>query len=228
MDVVALIAQEFQQVMVYWGDADGYRAETVFQAPNPDWGFTGLEVTDFTGDGLPDLIVTNGDNLDLTFAKPYHGVGMLENLGSGRFEYRHLTSMYGAHKAVAVDPTGDGRLSLFVSAYLPPTVTPGVPDPQEAVVWLERLGPTSLVRRVLKSDGAHHMTMAAGDATGDGRPDFAVGWMDLGIVDPRQAHTGEPLTSLVTLWRNLGAQGSSPAPADEDVIDWRAAGAPGS
>ncbi len=72
------------------------------------------------------------------------------------------------------------------------------------------------------------MTLAAGDATGDGRPDFAVGWMDLGIVDPQQAHTGDPLTSLVTLWQNLGAQDSSAAPDNDAVIDWRAARIPGS
>jgi FG-GAP-like repeat len=222
LDVVALIAQEFQQVMVYWGEDGGYRPETVYQAPNPDWGYTGLEVADFTGNGYPDLIVTNGDNLDLTVAKPFHGVGLLENLGDGRFEYRHITSMYGAHRAVPVDLSGDGLPGLLVSAWLPPTVVERAPAPREALIWLERVGPTQLVRRVLKSDGVDHMTMAVGDATGDGRPDIALGSMDLGVVDPAQAHRGPPLTSWVTLWRNLGATRPSPRPGDAQVIDWRA------
>ena len=222
LDVVALIAQEFQQVMVYWAGEDGYRPESVWQAPNPDWGFTGLEVADFTGNGLPDLIVTNGDNLDLTVAKPYHGVAMLENLGAGRFAYRHITAMYGAHRAVPVDLTGDGRLGLLVSAYLPPSVTARAPTPLEALVWLERVGPSQMVRRVLKSDGVDHMTVAVGDATGDGRPDLALGFMDLGVVDPAQAHQGAPLESWVTLWRNLGAGGSPTRAAEAEVIDWRA------
>jgi hypothetical protein len=219
-DIVALMAQEFQQVMVYWATEDGYRPETVWQAPNPDWGFTGLEVVDFTGSGLPDLIVANGDNLDLTVAKPYHGVGLVENLGEGRFEYHHLTALYGAHKPVAVDLSGGG-LGLVVSAYLPPSVTSRAPEPAEAVVWLERVGPTRLVRRVLKSEGVHHMALAAGDATGDGRPDLAIGFMDLGVVDPGQAHQGAPLTSFVTLWRNLGAQAFTDQPREGEVIDWR-------
>jgi hypothetical protein len=222
LDVVALIAQEFQQVMVYWAGEDGYRPEIVWQAPNPDWGFTGLEVADFTGTGLADLIVTNGDNLDLTVAKPYHGVAMLENLGEGRFEYRHLTAMYGAHRAVPVDLTGDGRLGLLVSAYLPPSVSARAPAPLEALVWLERVGPSQLLRRVLESDGVDHMTVAVGDATGDGRPDLALGLMDLGVVDPAQAHRGTPLESWVTLWRNLGAGGPPTRAAEVPVIDWRA------
>ncbi len=221
LDVVALIAQEFQQVMVYWREEDGFRSEMLYQAPNPDWGFTGLEVVDFSGNGFPDLIVTNGDNLDLTVAKPYHGVAMLENLGEGAFEYRHLTSMYGAHRAAPVDLTGDGRLGLVVSAYLPPSVSSRAPAPAEALLWLERVGPTQLVRRVLESEGVHHMAMAVGEATGDGRSDLAVGFMDLGVVDPRQAHRGEPLSSFVTLWRNLGMRGPATRTEDVEVIDWR-------
>ena len=206
---------------MYWGSEEGFRAEVAYQAPNPDWGYTGLEVTDLTGDGLPDLIVTNGDNLDLTVAKPYHGVAMLENLGEGRFAYRHLTALYGAHKAVAVDLAGTGRTGIVVSAYLPPSVSARTPEPTEAVVWLERVGPTRLVRRVLKSEGVDHMTLAVGDATGDGRPDLALGFMDLGVVDPGQAHQGEPLASYVTLWRNLGPGGPVAPPEEAAVIDWR-------
>ncbi len=219
LDVVALISQEFQQIMVYWGSDDGFRSEVLFQAPNPDWGFTGMDVTDFTGNGLPDVIVTNGDNLDLTAAKPYHGVGLLENLGNGRFEYHHLTAMYGAHKAVAVDLTGSGRPGLVVAAYLPPFVAERAPPPLESLIWLDRVGPTQLVRRVLKHDGVDHMTLAAGDATGDGRPDLALGFMDLGVVDPAQANRGPPLTDWVSLWRHQGAAASQQDAAP--VIDWR-------
>jgi hypothetical protein len=220
LDVAALVAQEFQQVMVYWGSESGFRSQVVYQAPNPDWGYTGLEVTDFTGDGLPDLVVTNGDNLDLTVAKPYHGVAMLENLGDGAFGYRHLTSLYGAHRAVPVDLDGDGRTGLVVGAYLPPSVASRAPPPSEAVIWLERAGPTRLIRRVLKPGGAHHMTLAAGDATGDGRPDLALGLMDLGVVDPGQAHQGEPLSSHVSLWTNQGASEASAVAGEAAVIDW--------
>lgn len=223
LDVAAVIAQEFQQVMVYWGGDGGFRGEVVFQAPNPDWGYTGLDVADLTGDGLADLIVTNGDNLDLTVAKPYHGVAMLENLGEGRFAYRHLTALYGAHRAVVTDLDGSGAPGVLVAAYLPPTVTPGVPEPVEGMVWLERAGPTHLVRRVLEAGAADYMTLAVGDATGDGRPDVAVGLMDLGVVDPRQARPGPPLEAWVRLRLQAGNTGpASPLPPDTPILDWRA------
>jgi hypothetical protein len=67
------------------------------------------------------------------------------------------------------------------------------------------------------------MTLAAGDATGDGRPDLALGFMDLGVVDPAQAHRGAPLTSWVTLWRNSGHHETPDRPGTADVIDWRGA-----
>ncbi len=220
LDVVALVAQEFQEVMVYWAGEDGFRAESIFRAPSPDWGFTGLEVVDFTGNGRPDVVVTNGDNLDLTVAKPHHGVGLVENEGGRRFAYRHLTHVYGAHRAVPVDLTGQGP-GLLVAAYLPPTVAQRAPRPFEAVIWLERVGPTRLVRRVLDADGVDHMSLAVGDFGGDGLQDFAVGLMDLGVVDPAQAHTGAPLTSWVTVWRNVGAAVPAGAYREADVIDWR-------
>ena len=216
LDLIAVIAQEFQEVMVYWARDGGYVAERLFQAPNPDWGYTGLTVGDLTGDGRPDVIVANGDNLDLTSAKPHHGVALIENLGSGRFEYRHLTSFYGAHRPVMANLTGSGA-GLLVGAYLPPTVDS--PEPGEALLWLDRSGPTELTRRVLKRDGTHHMTMAAGDFTGDGRVDLALGQMDLGVVDPSQAHQGDPLSSFVTIWRNVGSTDGEVPPSDAR-IDW--------
>ena len=92
--------------------------------------------------------------------------------------------------------------------------------PAEALVWLERVGPTHLVRRVLKSEGVHHMTLAAGDATGDGQPDLVLGLMDLGVLDPGQAHRGEPLSSYVTLWTNRGSAAAPVATGGVAVIDW--------
>jgi hypothetical protein len=222
LDIVALATQQWQQVMVYWQEEDGFRPDVIFTAPHPDWGFSGLEVTDFTGDGRPDIIVTNGDGLDVTVAKPHHGVGLLENRDGRRFEYHHLTNIYGAYRAVPVDLTGNGLPGLLIGAYVPPALSLGDPAPSEAIVWLERVGPTQLVRRVLKAEGAHHMTVDAGDLTGNGATDFAVGWIDLGFADPEQAHTGAPLRDWVTIWQHAGPHPENASGAARDTIDWSA------
>jgi hypothetical protein len=220
LDLVTVLAQEFQEVVVYWGDERGFRPEVAYAAPHPDWGYTGLEVVDFTGNGRPDIIVTNGDGLDVTVAKPHHGVALLENVGGRRFEYRHLTHMYGAHRAQPVDLAGDGRVGLLVGAYLPAHLNFGHPDPPESVLWLERVGPTQLVRRVLQAEGPYFMTLGAGDLTGNGRTDFAAGWMDLAFADTLQAHRGEPLPYWVTIWRNGGVVGAAEEPPPDALIDW--------
>lgn len=210
LEVVALATQAAQQVMVYrpqptpQGTELIFQPEVAFAAPHPDWGFSGMEVVDFTGSGFPDIVVTNGDGLDITVAKPHHGVGFLENRGDGRFSYHHLTHMYGAHRAEPVDLNGNGLLDLVVAAYMPPALSLESPQPNEALIWLERTGPNTLVRRVLDASVPTHMTLAAGDITGDGRPDLAAGWMDLGVADTAQAFQGPSMDRWVTLWLNGG------------------------
>lgn len=215
LEVVALVTQAAQQVMVYRPELGSpgaplvFRPEVAYAAPHPDWGFSGLEVVDFTGDGSPDILVTNGDGLDITVAKPHHGVGLLENGGDGGFHYHHLTHMYGAHRAEPVDLNGNGLLDLVVAAYMPPALSLGSPQPSEALLWLERTGPTTLVRRVLDPGAPTHMSLTAGDVTGDGLPDLAAGWMDLGVADTAQAFQGPSMDRWVTLWLNEGERQDS-------------------
>ena len=122
-DFIALISQEHETVVAFLNDGKGnFEKQTIFTAAHPAYGSSGIQVVDFNGDGLPDVLYTNGDVLDKPYLlKPYHSVQWLENPGKGKFPWVHhpLAPMYGVHRAVAADLCGDGRLDVAAVCFLP-------------------------------------------------------------------------------------------------------------
>ena len=88
-DFVGLISQEHETVVAYLNEGDGnFRQETIFAAPHPSYGSSGIEIVDMDGDRDFDVLLTNGDILDQPhILKPYHSVQWLEN--EGTFPYKH-------------------------------------------------------------------------------------------------------------------------------------------
>ena len=85
-DIVALITQEFEEIVAFVNRGEGhFERHLLFQALNPSFGSSGIELVDLDGDGDLDVLFTNGDGFDQSEAKPYHGVQWLENLGDMRF-----------------------------------------------------------------------------------------------------------------------------------------------
>ena len=62
-----------------------FRKETIYQAPHPAYGSTGIQLVDLDGDGRVDVLYTNGDVFDDNILKPYHGIHWLQN--QGRFPF---------------------------------------------------------------------------------------------------------------------------------------------
>src|SRR5207248_11773234 len=82
-DFVALISQEHETVVAFLNEGNGrFRKETIYEAPHPAYGSSGIQLVDLDGDGDLDVLFTNGDSLDENTLKPYHGVQWLENKGS--------------------------------------------------------------------------------------------------------------------------------------------------
>jgi hypothetical protein len=103
-DFVALISQEHETVVAFLNEGGGrFRKETIYAAPHPAFGSTGIQVVDLNGDGKLDVLLTNGDVLDQPYLlKPYHGIHWLENKGTYPFTPHQLTALYGVHRAVFV------------------------------------------------------------------------------------------------------------------------------
>jgi hypothetical protein len=223
-DFVALISQEHETVVAFInegvdGDDAGrarvlpsreprlggslalpmprFRKETVYQAPHPAYGSTGIQLVDLDGDGRLDVLYTNGDVFDDNILKPYHGIHWLQNEGRFPFHDHLLTSMYGIHRAVAADFQGTGRSDIVAVSFLPAWVFPMRRKMNlDAVVYLEQTAPGQFVRHSLEAVTCDHPTCAAGAWDGDGRVHLAVGNACLFDQDR--------VTGSVTLWRNLG------------------------
>jgi hypothetical protein len=197
-DLVALLAQHYESVEAYLNEGRGaFRRETLYRAPHPAWGSSGLSLVDIDRDGDLDVLVTNGDMLDDFLMKPYHGIRWLENKGGLRFEEHPLANLPGVHRALAVDLDGDGDLDVVACAYVdlrPPGARAPQPRPdQPSLVWLEQTAPGRFNRHTLEQ-GAYHVTMDVADYDKDGDIDLVVG------------HFRTPGAPWLEVWENLGVR----------------------
>ena len=171
--------------------------KTLYTAPHPGYGSSGIQLVDLDGDGDVDILYTNGDVLDEPYLlKPYHGIQWLENKGNLRFEHHWIAPMYGVHRAVAGDFRGQGKMDIVACCFLP---IEGFPQREEknldAIIMLEQTAPGVFERHRLLSKNWHYVSCVAGDVFGTGRTDFVVGNYD----SMRDKDDGP-----IVIWKNLG------------------------
>ncbi len=195
-DFVAMFSQEHERIVAYLNRGGGkFEPKTLYKAPHPGYGSSGIQLVDLNGDGKLDILYTNGDVLDEPYLfKPYHGVQWLENKGNLKFEHHPLTPMYGVHRAVAGDLNGDGKMDIVAVSFLP---AEHFKDRKrrnpDAIVILEQTAPGQFARHSLLKETCDYVCCALGDLSGTGRLDLVAG--NFGSrTDDRP----------VLLWKNLG------------------------
>jgi hypothetical protein len=195
-DFVALISQEHETIVAFLNEGEGrFRKETICTGPHPAYGSTGIQLVDLNSDGKLDVLYTNGDSMgEPHVLKPYHGVQWLENQGRFPFEHHPIAPLYGAHRAVAADFRGNGKLDIVAVSLLPEEAYPQRKERDlDAVIYLEQTAPGQFARHSLEAGSCDHATCVAGDIFGTGKIDLATGTFTLTRAD-----------HALAIWRNLG------------------------
>ena len=177
-DFVALIAQEHEIVVAFLNEGGGkFSKKSLYHAPHPGWGSSGIQLVDMNGDGKLDVLYTNGDILDEPYLwKPYHGIQWLENIGDLKFEHRRIANMYGVHNAFAARITGGPLPDIVAVSFLPADKFPDRESRKaDAVVLFEQIAPGKFERHTVASVTCDAVACTAADLYGTGRLDLMVG-----------------------------------------------------
>lgn len=195
-DFVALTSQEYEVIEAFISMEDGsFHKELVFEAKNPAFGSSGIELVDLDDDGDLDVLYTNGDTLDSHIAQPFHGVRWLENQGKFPFRHHLITALPGAYRAIAGDLDGDGDLDVVASA-----VFEKFHKKTGTLIWMEQKEKGKFIPHTLSSEMiGRNITLDLGDFDRDGDIDIVVGH---GLHDPRPLSERSP---WLTVWWNEGA-----------------------
>jgi hypothetical protein len=197
-DFVALLAQEHETIVAFINTGRlGFEPRTIYAAPHPNWGSSGIDLVDLDKDGDLDVLFTHGDTFDDFVLKPYHGIQWLENTGNFPFVEHSLATLPGAQRAQAADMDGDGDLDIVAVALI---AGGEINDRLASIVWLEQTKPGVFERHTIEMGQTNHATLDLADYDGDGRPDILVGWF---------AFT-KPFPSWLDLWSSRAAAEARP------------------
>ena len=171
-DLLVMGAQAYESIMLFINKGDGnFEDKIVLQFP-PVYGLSHFELADFNKDGYWDILMTNGDNWDLSaIRKSYHGVRIFLNDRKNNFKEAFFNTVFGASKAMANDFDGDGDLDIAVISFYDDPF-----DTMEGFVYFENLGGMKFSKLMIKEAAVGKwLTMELADLDHDGDKDIILG-----------------------------------------------------
>ena len=120
MDVMVGFGQALEGVFCFKNFGDGKLETTPLLEFLPLYGFSDLNVKDINQDGFEDLILSNGDNADLSpLLKPYHGIRIYYGDGSRVVTESWVYYMPRAMSIISADFDQDGFIEIAAVFYFP-------------------------------------------------------------------------------------------------------------
>ena len=196
VDFVAVISQEHEVIEAFMNRETGFEKVSIYAAPDPSYGSSGITLCDFDGDGDTDVLYTVGDTFDSHLIKPYHGIWLLRNMGRLKFEPQHIAAIPGVLRALSADLDRDGDQDIVAAALLPlKSIQGAAPESLQALIWLEQKTNGLFERHVIQKGPPIYSTISLSDTDADGDIDITAGCFYAEPADP---------PSLLHLFENLG------------------------
>ena len=171
-DIMVLMAQAQEHISIYYNEGQGKFSEKKVISLPPVYGASYFELIDFNKDGFQDILLTNGDNWDLSpIRKNYHGIRIYLNDGKDNFKEAWFYPMYGASKALARDFDNDGDLDIAAISFYS-----DLDKPEQGFIYLTNEGGFNFKAfSTPEAAVGKWLTMEAGDFDRDGDIDLVLG-----------------------------------------------------
>ena len=171
-DIVLLTAQGRQEMIVFENLGDRQFSKHLIEEWRPSQGNVRVNTGDFDGDGKTDLVVLNGNNVELVTTRPQHGIRLFRNDGQMTFSEHYSYALPGTINSVADDFDQDGDVDIAAIALWPDWQR----DEPETFVYLENLGGWNFKPWSLPRDGwSVWLSIDKHDIDADGDMDIVLG-----------------------------------------------------
>jgi hypothetical protein len=182
-DIIVLMTQAREAIVAFMNQGNGLFEEKQLLTFHPAFGSSDFDLLDMNGNGKLDIVLTNGDNADLSkILKPYHGVRIYENQGQERYEEAWFYPMHGAMGLVAHDFDGNGHIDIAAISFFPDWNQ----EPRQDFIYFKGQGNFGFKAYVLdKPLKAKWLIIEKSDIDGDGDQDIILGSFMLEQLPPR-------------------------------------------